>query len=210
MKILLVSSYLPYPLFSGGQVRLYNLIRELSDRHEITLICEKRLHQTDDDIAEVKKICKEVITIDRKKQWSIMNMLKAGISFNSFLMTGHTQKIFKDKIREVLARGQFDLIHVETYYVMQNLLESMHVPIVLVEHNIEYLVYEKFMKRAPMVVRPLLQLDIAKIRHEEEQCWKRARALVAVSREDQHVMGKAGFSPLLVPNGVNTDQFQFQ
>ena len=50
MKILMISSYLPYPLYSGGQVRLFNLIKELSGKHEITLICEKRKHQTDDDI----------------------------------------------------------------------------------------------------------------------------------------------------------------
>src|SRR4051812_17649149 len=70
MKILLVSSYLPYPLHSGGQVRLYNLIKELSAKHEITLICEKRSHQTAEDISEMAKICKKVITVPRRKQWS--------------------------------------------------------------------------------------------------------------------------------------------
>src|SRR6185503_6905723 len=102
MKILVVSSYLPYPLYSGGQVRLYNLIKELSGKHEITLICEKRSNQTARDVAEVKKICKEVITVDRKKQWSAGNVLKAGVSSNSFLVTGHTQPIFQQKIQECL------------------------------------------------------------------------------------------------------------
>ncbi len=209
MKILLVSSYLPYPLFSGGQVRLYNLIKELSGKHEITLICEKRSHQTESDVLEVKKICKDVITVGRKKQWSFGNIAKTGISSSSFLVTGHTQSLFKQKIQEILAKNTFDLIHVETYYVMQNLVQTK-VPIVLVEHNIEYLVYKKFKQKAPMFLRPLLEFDITKMKKEEVGYWEKAKALVAVSQEDQQVMQKARFEPFLVPNGVNTSQFVFK
>jgi len=57
MRILIVSSFLPYPLFSGGNVRLYNIIKELSKKHAITLICEKRAYQTDKDIEEIRKFC---------------------------------------------------------------------------------------------------------------------------------------------------------
>ena len=71
MKILVVSSYLPFPLLSGGQIRLYNLIKNLSKNNSITLVCENRQQQTENDVAEIKKYCKNVFTIDRKKQWSI-------------------------------------------------------------------------------------------------------------------------------------------
>lgn len=217
MKILLISSYLPYPLFSGGQVRLYNLIKELSAKHEITLICEKRSHQTQKDIAEIEKICKKVITVERKKQWSFSNIVRAGTSSHSFLTTGHTHAEFEQKIQEALSEDTFDLVHVETYYVMRNLLELRNtnpelrkLPIVLVEHNIEYKVYERFMSRAPLPLRPLLKIDIAKIRREEEYFWKKANALVAVSREDQSVMSRSGLKAHLVSNGVNTEQFTFK
>ena len=76
MKILMVSSFLPYPLTSGGHIRLYNLIKNLSNRHNITLICEKRDYQTEEDVDEIKKICTKVITVRRKKQWSVSNILK--------------------------------------------------------------------------------------------------------------------------------------
>lgn len=230
MKILLISSYLPYPLFNGGHVRLYNLMRELSQEHEITLICEKRPFQKTEDLDEVRKVCKEVITVDRGKQWSLKNIIKAGFSSHSFLLTGHTNQDLQQKIQETLGKNSFDLIHVETYYVMQNLplsflrkqespdkLDSrLHgndtrsIPIVLVEHNIEYQVYEKFMNRAPLFIRPMLQVDITKIKKEEESFWKKANSLVAVSREDQAVMLNAGVSSQLVSNGVNTTQFTFK
>ena len=221
MKVLMISSYLPYPLHSGGQVRLYNLIRELSENHEITLICEKRSNQTQSDINAMKKICKEVVTVERKKQWRLSNIINAGFSTQSFLVTGHTTQELQEALALVLAKEQFDLIHIETYYVMQNLVKISKeraflyerlrtIPVVLVEHNIEYQVYEKFRAHAPAVLRPLLTLDIAKIKREEEHFWKVADAVVAVSHEDQKVMEKKGLSPFLVSNGVNTQQFVFK
>jgi hypothetical protein len=37
MNILFVSAILPYPLYSGGQIRIYNLLKELSKDHRISL-----------------------------------------------------------------------------------------------------------------------------------------------------------------------------
>jgi len=209
MKILMVSSYLPYPLHSGGQVRLYNLIKELSGQHEITLICEKRPHQTSADISAMEKICKKVVTVPRRKQWSLENISKSSVSSHSFLVTGHTQQLMREKIEEALTAEKFDLIHVETFYVMQN-LPVTPLPIVLVDHNIEYLVYKRFKDHAPFPMRPLLALDIAKIKKDEINAWKQATKVVAVSHEDKKVMEESSVHPALVSNGVNVDQFEFK
>ena len=223
MKILLISSYLPYPLFSGGQIRLYNLLKELSRNHSVTLICEKRENQTDADIKEIEKICKKVITVNRRKQWSLQNILKAMTSQHSFLITGHTHEEMKRKIKEELGKNQFDLIHVETFYVMQNLPLKSRIttppllkgargilPIVLVEHNIEYQVYSRFVKNAHFLLRPFLAIDVAKIKREEEYFWKKASRLIAVSNEDKEVMRLAGAEAEVVANGVDTDKFSYK
>lgn len=209
MKILMVSSFLPYPLYSGGHVRLYNLIRELSTKHEITLICEKRNNQTETEINEVKKICKNVITVERRKQWSFDNLTKSSLSSSSFLVTGHTNNDMRKKIARELEIHKYDLIHVETYYVMQNLPE-VSIPVVLVEHNIEYQVYEKYVAQLFPLLRPILGMDITKIRKEEERFWMRADKLIAVSEEDKNVMNVAGINADIVANGVDTNKFKFK
>ncbi len=81
--------------------------------------------------------------------------------------------------------------------------------LVLAEHNIEYNVYDKFMRQSPGLVKHLLAIDINKIKREEEASWKRANGLIAVSQEDKKVMEEKGFKPSVVSNGVNTDQFVF-
>ena len=141
MNVLIISSFLPYPLYSGGQIRLYNLIKRLSEKHEITLVCEQRDHQTSADLAQIKAICHEVITVPRKKQWSLKNIAKTGFSSEAFLINGHTSLPMRLIIEQILEQKRVDLIHVETSYVMQNVPET-RVPILLIEHNIEYLVYQ--------------------------------------------------------------------
>ena len=204
----MVSSYLPFPLKSGGEIRLYNLIKHLSDKHDITLICEKRDYQGEDDVKELEKFCKKVITIKREKQWSTKNILKTGFSQNPFLITGHTLLSMKQAIKDELVRENYELIHVETFYVLQNLPEKLDIPVVLVEHNIEYLVYKRYAALANPLLRPFLYFDVLKLKRAEEKAWAKADKLVAVSEVEKKIMKRPDVS--VVPNGVDIDNFRFR
>ena len=207
MKILMVSSYLPFPLLSGGNIRLYNLLKLLSEKHEITLICEKRPNQTEADVKEVEKICEKVITVKRKKQWSVKNIVKTGFSLNPFIITGHQSSEMTKAIIAELEKGDFDLIHVETFYVMQN-LPKVSIPVVLVEHNIEYLAYKRYVDNTKFFIKLLLMLDVLKLKRVEEYYWKIADKLVAVSAIEKNLMIRKDVS--VVPNGVDLEKFKFQ
>lgn len=208
MKILMVSSYLPYPLFSGGDIRLYNLIKNLKKGgYEITLICEKRKHQNRGHIGKLEEFCEKVLTVDRKKQWTIGNILKAGFSLSSFLSVGHNLPEMKNLIKEELDREKYDLIHVETYYVYQNLPKT-DLPTILVEHNIEHLVYKRLLNKLNIFIRPFLMLDVWKIRNEEEKFWKKADRLVAVSSAEKKLMKRSDVA--IVANGVDIEKFNIE
>jgi polysaccharide biosynthesis protein PslH len=207
MKILMVSSYLPFPLKSGGEIRLYNLIKNLAEKHEITLICERRDYQTQEDVEEVKKICKKVITVTRKKQWSTANILKTGLSMDPFLIVGHTSEEMKLAIRDELVREKYDLIHVETFYVYQN-LPKVSVPVILVEHNVEYLAYQRYVKLANPFLKLFFTIDVMKLKKKEEQAWRKVDKLIAVSNAERRLMKRADIT--VVPNGVDLNNFQFR
>jgi glycosyltransferase involved in cell wall biosynthesis len=205
MKILVVSSFLPYPLYSGGHVRLFNILKKLSKHHEITLVCEKRPYQTEKDVKELEKICKAVYTIDRKKQWSLQNIFSSGFSSSPFLLVGHTLPGMKKTLAELLRIQSFDVIHIETFYVYQNLPETT-IPVVLVEHNIEYLVYKRFSQTKDAMVSWLLDFDVKKIKKWEEHFWQKATKLVAVSPQEKKIMKRSDVE--VVPNGVDIEKFQ--
>ncbi|MGA2911303.1 MAG: glycosyltransferase family 4 protein [Candidatus Levyibacteriota bacterium] len=207
MKILMVSSYLPFPLKSGGEIRLYNLIKNIATEHEITLICEKRDYQTDADVEEVRKICKKVVTVTRKKQWSTANILKTGLSMDPFLIVGHTSEEMKLAIKDALVREKYDLIHVETFYVYQN-LPKVSIPVILVEHNVEYLAYERYVKLANPLLKLFFTIDVMKLKKKEEQAWRKVDKLIAVSNMERRLMKRADIS--VIANGVDLNNFQFR
>lgn len=205
MKILIVASYLPYPLLDGGRVRLYNLIKLLSKKHDITLVCEKWPPQTKEDEEEVKKICKKVVVFDRPKAISPKNLTKSFLSLNPLLVTAHSHKGFKKLIAKELDKNKFDLIHVETFYALQN-IPTTNLPIVLVEHNLEYEVYRKYAKQAKLIFKPILFYDAFKLEKREKRLWKRADKLVSVSMTEKKIMGDDAH---LIPNGVDLEKFKF-
>jgi len=207
MKILMVSSYLPFPLKSGGEIRLYNLIKNIATEHEITLICEKRDYQTDADVEEVRKICKKVVTVTRKIQWSTANILKTGLSMDPFLIVGHTSEEMKLAIKDALVREKYDLIHVETFYVYQN-LPKVSIPVILVEHNVEYLAYERYVKLANPLLKLFFTIDVMKLKKKEEQAWRKVDKLIAVSNMERRLMKRADIS--VIANGVDLNNFQFR
>ncbi len=206
MKILMVSSFLPYPLFSGGNIRLYNLLKHLSKKNQITLVCEKRKFQTEKDISEVKKFCQKVITVDRKKQWSFKNIINSAVSLDPFLVTGHTSFEMREKIKKELIENNFDLIHVETFYILRNLPKT-NLPIFLAEHNVEYLVYKRYVNESLFWLKPIFNFDVLKLKRKEEQSWKVATKLIAVSKKEREIMKK---DAIVIPNGVDLEKFKFQ
>ncbi|MBI2007222.1 MAG: glycosyltransferase [Candidatus Blackburnbacteria bacterium] len=208
MKILMLTPYLPYPPSSGGQVRSYNLIKQLYKKHDITLFCYIRSDQEKKFIPELNKYCKEVRVFKRRKAWSPLNVLLAGFSPYPFLVGIYLSRHFRNSVKQELEKMQYDLIHCETFYVMTNIPKT-NLPTILVDQTIEYLVYQHFVKSKSFPIRLLLSIDVAKLKFWEKHFWRKASKVVAVSEGDREEMLRLapGLKPNLVPNGVDLDFF---
>ncbi len=208
MKILMLTPYLPYPPSSGGQVRSYNLIKQLSQKHRITLCSLIKYEEERKYSKELEKFCQEVHVFKRaEKPWTVQNILKTAASRYPFLVIRNYSSSEKKSVKEILARENFDIIHAETFYVSPHIPKTK-IPIVLVDQTIEYEVYLHYVKnfKWPML-RPLLLLDVLKIKFWETYFWKKASKVVAVSERDAKVMRKLekGIKVEVVPNGVGDD-----
>ncbi|MDO8487927.1 MAG: glycosyltransferase family 4 protein [bacterium] len=207
MKILMLTPYLPYPPSAGGQIRSYNLIKHLSQRHEITLACFTRDTNTPDQVAHMEKFCKKVLVFKRGKAWTIPNILRTGFSVYPFLVMIYYTPEIRPRLEEEIKTGHYDLIHAETSYVMPYLPKS-DVPTVLVEQTIMSRVFAHQIETDKRWwLRPLLLIDVAKIAYWEKYFWKRADRLAAVSAEDAAIIKKVvpNKDVAVIPNGVGDD-----
>lgn len=211
MKILMLTPYLPFPLVTGGQTRSYNLIKRLSGLgHEITLFCLVKREEERDNIHELEKFCKEVRVFKRPtKPWTLGNIVRTGFSLFPFLVMRNWAPGEKRAIEEKLKEEEFDLIHAETFYVMPHIPQT-RVPIVLVDQTIEYEVYKHFVDNFRFkILKPILSIDVAKMKHWELKYWKQADRVVAMSEEDKKIMRSQlpALKVDIVPNGVDSKFF---
>lgn len=208
MKILMLTPYLPYPLWSGGQIRTYNLLKNLAEKHDITLFSFIRDENENRYKKELLRFCKRVETFKRRPAWSFANILLAGLTPFPFLVSIYYSLKLQKAIASELKTNSFDLIHAETFYVMPNIPKTS-VPVLLVEQTIEFLVYQHFVETIVLPLRLILSLDVVKIKFWEEYYWKKAQKVVAMSAADKIVMQEEvnRLNVDIVPNGVDTEEF---
>lgn len=207
MKILMLTLYLPYPPTSGGQIRSFNLIKDLSKKHEITLVSFIKKGE-EVYASELKKYCKEVLFFYRSdKPFSITNILKTGFSLYPFLVMRNYSPEGKDLITKKLKEKKFDLIHVETFYLRPHIPKT-DTPIVLVDQTIEFQVYQHHTETMKWwFLRPLFYIDVFKLRYWETRFWKEAARVIAVSEPDKAKMQKLvpGLKVDIIPNAPGDD-----
>lgn len=211
MKILMITPYLPYPLVSGGQIRTYNLLKNLAKTHKITLAAFIRDESEKNYIDKLTPYCHKVITFKRRKAWSPINILLAATTPFPFLVSIYFDMWVRNKIKKELAQESYDLIHAETFYVMPNIPKTK-TPIFLVEQVIEYLVYQRFVEGLPsflFFLKPLLLLDVFKIKWWERYYWKKAKRLAAMSGEDRQFIEALDkkLKVDVIANGVDIEYF---
>lgn len=209
----MLTPYLPYPLFSGGQIRSYNLLKNLAKQHEITLFSLIKNDQEKKFVGEVKKFCKEIKVFKRPEEpWTLGNILRTGFGFYPFVVVRNLSRDEKEAIIEKINQEKFDLIHAETFYVMPHIPKT-DIPILLVEQTIEFLVYQHFAETSKIIpLRPLLNFDVLKIKYWEKHFWQTAKKVVAMSLADKILMKKVvpSLNIDIVPNGVDTNEFEIK
>lgn len=207
----MLTPYLPYPPSSGGQIRSYNLIKQLSKKHKITLCSLIKYDSEEKYIDQLKRYCENVYVFKRaEKPWTFSNLIKTAFSSFPFLVIRNFSKAEKNAIEKILKNEKFDLIHAETFYVSPHIPKT-NIPIVLVDQTIEYQVYQHFVDTFKLFfLRPLLMIDVAKIKYWETYYWKKAAKVIAVSERDATLMRKLvkGLDVTVTPNGVGEDLAQ--
>lgn len=209
MKILMLTPYLPFPPASGGQIRTLSLLKHLSKKHEITLVC---LYKDDNEkhyANQLEAYCEKVYVCKRPaKPWTVRNIVKAVFSNLPFLIVRNFSREAKTKIDNILRKEKFDVIHAETFYIMPHIPKTQ-LPIILVEQTIEYKVYQHFINNLPLFIRFFLQIDIAKLKHSEIFYWNKATAVAAVSDADKKIIEEfiKNTKVKIIPNGAGDDMF---
>jgi glycosyltransferase involved in cell wall biosynthesis len=188
-QILMITPYLPRRSQSGGQNSSYYSIKYLAPKNDITLICFSRDEEALDD---VKQYCKKVVIVKRGKTWDFKKVTAAIFGRFPFLVTNYISDELRQAIQDELNSNHFDLIHCDCFYPMPNIPKT-DVPIMLVDLTIEYEVYKHFVDSLTGIrslLKPLLMIDVLKLKYWETHYWKTTHTVTAFGTDDQKLISQ--------------------
>lgn len=203
MEILFLTAQLPFPPASGGRRREYELISRLGKNIKIHL-CSLTIEPEIDSLSlrYLQPYCAS-ISLFRISNPAQLNGHTRG---RPWLMNRYYSEEGVHGISQLFMDHCIDLVHLEGYYLMQLLPRNLDLPIVLVEHNIEYSLdlQRTFLSRSSQ--------DFFSSWREyyftflwERTFWRGATKVVALTTEDQATIKRLepNVDVQMIPNGID-------
>lgn len=205
-----------WPLNTGGRQRSFNTLAELSQRHEVVVVTT---HGPGDDPAGLEAALSthaKVLSIPyAAPKWGTAGFF---VALAASWLSRHPIDIRKwrvaavrRRIAELLNDGHYDLVVADFLVAVENLPRTVPVPVVLFEHNVEYLIWKRLCDIETRWWRRLpLAIEWRKMRRREGVACRRADLTIAVSERDRDEL--ATLAPeariVAVPTGVDTTYFR--
>jgi len=215
MRILWVKLGGLWPLDSGGRLRTFHTVAELTRRHRVTLVTT---HGPRDDPAGLEAQlagCERVISLPYAvpKQGSARfarAVLGSWLSPLPVDLWRWRIPAVRNEVARLMTAAQFDLCVADFLHATPNVPLDGPLATVLFAHNVEHVIWQRLSR---IETRPwrraLLELEWRKMRRYEAQACARARLTIAVSESDRAVL--AAHAPrarvCAVPTGVDTAYF---
>jgi polysaccharide biosynthesis protein PslH len=213
MKVLMLTQVLPYPPDSGPKVKTYNMIKFLSQNHELTLVSFVRGDQAS-EVEHLKTFCQAVHTVQIRR-----NRLNDGLALANSLLTGTPWFMARDDsaaMRNLLAalcrQEKFDIVHADQLNMAQFARLVPGAARVLDAHNALWLLYRRLAKTTRnLVVSLFLEREWRLLKRYEGQVCRQFDAVLTVSEADRTALAEAsdGMGRLQVaPIAVDPDAIQ--
>jgi polysaccharide biosynthesis protein PslH len=205
MRVLYLTNGFPYPLTSG-YLRHYHLIRELTDRHEISLLSLAGGSFRDEDAAALRPMVERVETFANRKGspvGKVTRRLRAlGGGAESPAVTA-----MSDKAAALHAERPFDVVvhsGKSTHPVLDRLPD---VPVAADLCDATSSRLAGAIEFARPVRRPILWVDLQAMRRIEARIVRRAAHVMFASERDRLLIMGTATTPgaSIVPNGVDLD-----
>jgi glycosyltransferase involved in cell wall biosynthesis len=192
MKILLLCNKLPYPANDGSSIAIAKMIEGLVKANvQLTVLSlnTKKHHKNPDDIpVELRQKVRFVI-VDVDTNPTIGNALTNFFERLPFHVSRFYQKGVEQKLEELLAETDFDIVQAEGLFMMpykRTVWAKSKAKVVLRAHNIEHLIWQRTADEHPLAVtRSFLRMQVKKLKRYEDYCATKADAIVPISPADQ-------------------------
>lgn len=203
------------PVDTGGKLRSFNLLHQLAQRHQVTVLTYYDGAADSEYEREMAKRFPGAITLatSRPKDGSVSAVVRYARSLiapEPYAVGKFTHPAVRSVIGDWMRRGAFDAIVCDFLSASLNFPTRLDVPTVLFQHNVETELWRRQAQFEPhLIKRAVFSLEARKMQRYERAAVARFHHVIAVSQHDKRLM--AGMlDPTrisVVPTGVDIARF---
>ena len=204
MRVLMLTSHLPFPPYSGGRRREFELLRRVCTRYGVDVklcVVTKTLREDVEYADALRAYCSEVALFDAVRNDGSKRH-RASLPFP----TSTSPQEPADYVRAVTEAGAVDLLHVERFFLLRHVDRTVPVPTLLVEQNVEYELHAQRTRYARRMLEKLWHYQrYVLTRRAEIRAWRESTLCAALTRDDrQHIKAALGGRDVpLIPDGYD-------
>ena len=145
MKILFLSPTVPFPLTDGGRIRVFNLLKQIAQRSEVTLLALETQPTDAEGVAQLQQLGIRVHLVPNTPMLprvSFGTLLNALLKRQPITVARYDIPAYRQKIRELVATETFDLVHYEMFHTAQFHTET-DLPGVLSQQNVDSAIWQR-------------------------------------------------------------------
>jgi len=216
MRILWVKMNGLWPANTGGRVRSLQILSALSRRHRVTLVTT---HGSDDDpsgLSRELRGCYRIhsfpFAVPKKGDARFpLTVARSWLSKDPVDLWKWRVSEIRELVKHLVDDDTVDVCVSDFLFAAANVPLRDRIPVVLFEHNVEYLIWKRLatLESNPWR-RALFEVEWRKLRRQERAICRKADLTIAVSNEDRErlVALAPGARVTSIPTGVDTNYFR--
>jgi polysaccharide biosynthesis protein PslH len=217
VKVAFVTARVPYPLNTGGRIRTFHLLMEVTKAHHVTLLTALEGQEDERALATIRANipCMTVRVVKVPSRTALLGRflraIRSPIDPLPYTWAGYRHPRFTANLQSALRWNQYDLVHCDHVQAAYPLLRLETTPRLINAHNVDSLLIRRIAEQEPRRWRQaLITWQAHKTLRAEVRTYCSFNRCVAVSEADRSQIEKIapGLPISIVPNGVDVDWFE--
>ena len=145
MRILFLSPTVPFPLTDGGRIRVFNLLKQIATKNSVTLLALETQSTDTEGVSQLQQLGIQVHLVPNAATLppvSFGTLLKAFLKRHPITVARYDLPTYRQKFKELVATGTFDLVHYEMFHTAQFHTET-RLPGVLSQQNVDSAIWRR-------------------------------------------------------------------
>ena len=213
MKILFLSPTVPFPLTDGGRIRVFNLLKQIAAKSDITLLALQTQPTDEEGIAELQQLGVQVHLVPNAPtlpRVSLRTLINAFHRQQPITVARYDLPAYRQKFKELIATEDYDLVHYEMFHTAQFHTET-DLPGVLSQQNVDSEIWRRLCgETANPFYKFVYWTQQRAFQRYERVLSPKFDAVTCTSNIDATVFQHhcAADAIAIIPNGVDVTHFQ--